>query len=90
MAKINTDPVVYIPAVVQETTPDMTDYKVYRTTLTFQGRVAVLVPVKASEVTVRKGKEGETYTLTLEGWKDFLRNYTKITRELFYEYQRSI
>lgn len=81
MAKIEED-VVMIRAQVERTLPDLTDYKVYRTELTFGGKLFVEVPVPASEVTQTKGE----ITLTLAGWKAFLRNYTKITTELSNEY----
>lgn len=85
MAKVNTNPVVLIPAIVESTNAETGEYKPYNTTLTFGGRVKILVPVDAHEVTVEKGKDGDIYILTLEGWKSFLRNYTKITQQLYRE-----
>jgi len=83
--KIDTTQYTMIPAYVEQTMPDLTDYKQYRTSLTFDGKVMIEVPVPTAEVT----KKGDKYILTLAGWKAFLKNYAKITQELHDEYLRT-
>jgi hypothetical protein len=71
--------IVMIPATVEMTTPEPNEYKPFSTTLTFNHKLVIEVPVSAEEVT----KKGDTYTLTLEGWKQFLLAYSKMTKTLF-------
>jgi hypothetical protein len=86
MAKVDTEKYVMIQAIVESTTPETADYKPYRTTLTFGGKLVIEVPVPASEVRQEKG--GVTI-LTLEGWKFFLKNYTAMTEKLHSEFLHS-
>lgn len=69
---------VDIPAFVESATPEPNEFKPFSATLTFDHKVCILVPVPASEVE----KKGDRYVLTLEGWKHFLLNYSKIVKQL--------
>ena len=66
--------ITYIRAYIQDASPspESVQYKPYMTTLTFNGLLAVDVPVPTTEVTIEKG----VTVLTLEGWKCFLKEYT--------------
>lgn len=76
-------PVTYIRAYIQDCSPspESIQYKPYNATLVFNGQLAVDVPVPSSEVIVEKGVQ----VLTLEGWKCFLKEYTKTIEQLHRE-----
>ena len=84
MPKIDTRKKVMIRAIVDRAVPETVEYKPYRTELTFAGRVMIEVPVPAEMVTTDKGG---VQVLTLEGWKEFLKEYTRMTQELAVEYR---
>ena len=69
---------VYIRAYIESATPEPNQWKPYSSTLTFEGKLAVDVPVPSSEVTTEKGVQ----ILTLLGWKTFLINYSKIIKQI--------
>ena len=79
------DRVVYIRAQIEHIEADPTQFKMYRTTLGFEGNMYVDVPVPQSEVSVEKNQ----IILTLEGLKIFLKNYTKMVEQLHHDYLNS-
>lgn len=83
MGRISNVPVTYIQAVVESTQPDRTQYKPYVSTLSFDGKLIVEIPVPTSELR----KEGDKIVLTLQGWTTFLKNYTDAIDQMNNEYR---
>jgi hypothetical protein len=77
MPKIN-EPVTYIKAIVESATPDRTSYKSYATTLTFDHKLIIEIPVPRAEIE----EKGDTIILTLAGWTALLNNYTSAVENM--------
>ena len=77
--------IVYVRATVESSHPDRVQYKPYDTTLTFNGKVDVLIPIPAELVEEQKG---DHITLTLEGWTTLLNQYTTAVETMHQNYIR--
>jgi hypothetical protein len=71
--------VVLVEAIIESATPDRTQWKPYATTLAFDGKLRVQIPVPARYV-VRKEKDN--LVLSLDGWMYFLDRYTAAVEKM--------
>ena len=73
---------VMIRAIVQEATPERQEYKPYRTTLHFDDKLIIEIPVSSEYVR----KEGDKTIISLEGYTSLLNTYTTAIEKMHQTY----
>ena len=73
--------VVMIRARVESASPERTQYKLYSTTLMFDGEQAVFIEIPVPAEHVRREGDGGL-TLSLEGWTIFLDVYASAVEKM--------